>query len=177
MVMERKGQVFLMAAIILAGILLSLTRISNQGLTKKEPEAFYDLADEIDFEVRKVLDYGVISGGTNTGDYTTQLLNNYSEYIASEDVVFIYGNTTNVSAVYYQSLTNLNAVSLGDISFPVTITLASQTPVQVQPLDNFNSVATVGIRENNYTFNLKPGQNFYFVLIKGEEGEQFVTIE
>ncbi len=175
--MRRKGQVFLMAAIILAGILLSLTQITNKGVVKKEPEAFYDLADEIDFEVRMVLDHGVINGGTNTEVYASQLLNNYSEYIANEDVVFIYGNLTNVSAIYYQSLTNLNAVYLGDISFPVTVTLASQTPVEVQPLDLANSIATVGIRNNNYTFNLKPGQNFYFVLIKDEEGEQFVTIE
>ncbi len=168
--MNRKGQVFLMAAIILAGIMLSLTRITNKGIAKNEPEAFYDLADEIDFEVRKVLDYGVISGGTNTGEYASQLLNNYSEYVANEDVVFIYGSLTEVSAIYYQSLTNLNAVSLGDISFPVTITLASKTPVEVQPLDSVNSIATVRVRDNDYTFNLKPGQNFYFV-ISSEEGD------
>ena len=166
-----------MAAIILAGILLALTRIGNQGVSKKEPEAFYDLADEIDFEVRKVLDYGVITGGQNTGDYASQLINNYSEYVSNEDVVFVYGNSTNVSALYYQSLTNLNAISLESLSFPVTITLASRTPVELQPLDAVNSIAKVRVRDNDYEFKLKPGQNFYFVLIKEEEGEQFVTVE
>lgn len=175
--MQRKGQVFLMAAIILAGILLSLTRITNKGTAKDEPEAFYDLSEEIDFEVRKVLDYGVISGGQNTGVLASELINNYSEYIANEDVVFIYGNATNVSAVYYQSLTNLNAISLGSISVPVNIVLASQTPVIVRPLDVVNFIATIKIKETEYNFNLKPGQNFYFVLIKEENGEKFVTIE
>ena len=47
MVMGRKGQVFLMATIIIVGIMLSLVRISNKGVTREEPEAFFDLADEI----------------------------------------------------------------------------------------------------------------------------------
>ena len=105
------------------------------------------------------------------------MINNYSDYVANEDVVFVYGNYTNVSALYYQSLTNLNAISLESISFPVTVTLASKTPVELQPLDAVNNIAKVRVRDQDYDFNLKPGQNFYFVIIKEEEGEQFVTVE
>ena len=47
--MHRKGQVFLMATIIIVGILLSLVSISNKSVVRKEPEAFFDLADEIGF--------------------------------------------------------------------------------------------------------------------------------
>ncbi len=175
--MNRRGQIFLIATIILVGILIALTSLTNRGVVKKEPEAFYDLADEIDFEVKKVLDYGVINGGQNTMTFANQLLNNYSEYVASDDIVFIYGDSVSVSAIYYQSLTNLNAVSLGSIFVPVSYTLASQTSVEIYPLDNLNNVAKVRIRDRDYNFNLKPGQNFYFVLIKEEEGEQFVTVQ
>ena len=176
MVMNQKGQVFLMAAIIIAGLLFGLTKISNRGVAREEPESFYDLADEIGFEAKRVLDYGVITGQPSAG-FTFQLLNSYSEYISDEDVVFIFGNATGVYAVYYQTFTNLNTVSLGGIGFPITVTLASQTPVILQPLPNGVSVATVRVRGNDYNFNLRPGQNFYFVLIKEEEGEQFVTVE
>ncbi len=175
--MKRNGQVFLMAAIILAGILLTLTRITNRSTSKNEPEVFYDLSEEIDFEVKKVLDYGVISGGQNLGTMASELINNYNEYISREDVVFIYGNRSDVSAIYYQNLNNLNAVSLGSISAPVNIVLASQTPVQVKLLSSINSVATITINNIEYNFNLKSGQNFYFVLIKKEGGEKYVTIE
>jgi len=175
--MNRRGQVFLVAAIILTGILLTLTRFANKITFKDEPEAFYDLSDEIDFEVRKVLDYGVISGGQNTKAIISELINNYSDYIADEDVVFVYGNAMDVSAMYYQSINNLHAISLGSISVPVNVVLASQTPVIVKPLDQTNVVATITINSVDYVFNLKPGQNFYFVLIKEEDGEKYVAIQ
>ncbi len=175
--MNRNGQVFLVAAIIITGILLTLTRISNKTLSREKPEAFYDLSEEIDFEVKRVLDYGVINGGQNIGVMASELINNYSEYIADEDVVFVYGNKTNVSALYYRSLTNLNAVSLGAISAPIKVNLASHTSVEIKPLDPINSKATIKINDVDYNFKIKPGQNFYFVLIKKEEGEKYVTIE
>jgi hypothetical protein len=175
--MNRRGQVFLVAAIILTGILLTLTRFANKITSKDEPDAFYDLSDEIDFEVRKVLDYGVISGGQNTRAIISELINNYSDYIADEDVVFVYGNAMDVSAVYYQSINNLQAISLGSIYVPVNVVLASQTPVIVKPLDQVNVAATITINSIDYVFNLKPGQNFYFVLIKEEDGEKYVAIQ
>ncbi len=177
MVMNRKGQVFLMAAIILAGILLTLTRAANKTLSKEKPESFYDLSEEIDFEVKKVLDYGVISGGQNIGIMASELINNYSEYIAGEDVVFVYGNKTTIFALYYELITNLNAVSLGTISAPINVVLASHTPVQIKPLDSINSEAIIKLNDVEYNFKIKPGQNFYFVLIKKEGGEKYVTIE
>ena len=176
MVMHRKGQVFLMATIIIAGLLFGLTKISNKGFAREEPESFYDLADEIGFETKRVLDYGAITGQPSA-EFTFQLLNKYSEYISDEDVVFIFGNATGVYAVYYQTFTNLNTISLGSISLPINIVLASQTPVILQPVSNGASIATVQVRGNDYAFNLKPWQNFYFVLIKEEGGEQFVTVK
>lgn len=178
MVMHRKGQVFLMAAIIIAGLIFALTKISNKGFARQEPEAFYDLADEIGFETKRVLDYGVISGQQtqNAGNVQT-LLNKYAEYVGNEDVVFIYGDASTVSAIYYQTLTNVNAISLGSIGVPVPIVLASNTPVEVTLLNTGITVATVRVRGQDYIFTLKPGQNFYFVLIKEEEGEQFVTVK
>jgi len=174
--MNKKGQVFLMATIIIVGIMLSLVRISNKGVTREEPEAFFDLADEIGFETKRVLDYGVINLPTTgtVGDLAGQLLNNYSELISNEDVAFVYGNTTNVSAYYYQSV-GVNAISLSN-GITVPINLINGRTINATYISSTNN-ATVRIRENDYTFNLKPGQNFYFVLIKDEEDEQFVTVK
>ncbi len=176
MVMQRRGQVFLIAALIIASLLFALTKVSNKTAAREQPEAFYDLADEIRFETKRVLDYGVLNGQPSSV-LASQLLSNYSEYIANEDVVFIYGDSTAVYAVFYQTLTNLAAISFGGITVPVTITLASQTPVDLKPLSAGNTIATVRIRGNDYSFNLQPGQNFYFVLINEDGGEQFVTIK
>ena len=179
MVMHRKGQVFLMAAIIIAGLIFALTKVSNQGFARAEPEAFYDLADEIGFETKKVLDYGIINGQTPQAisSFADSLLVKHAEYIAHEDVVFIYGNAlTGVSARYYQSVTALSAITLNNVFIPIT--LITNTPVEVSTTTSAGvQIATVRIRGNDYVFNLKPGQNFYFVLIKEDEGEQFVSLK
>jgi len=166
-----------MAAIIIAGLLFALTKTVNKGVSREEPEAFYDLADEIGFETKRVLDYGVINGKPSDA-LAGQLLLNYTEYIANEDVVFIYGNLTDVYAVYYQTAQTLGIQLLGTFFVPITIVTPTNVTVKksVDPITSAVT-ATVKIRGNDYNFNLKPGQNFYFVIIKEEENEQFVAVE
>ncbi len=174
--MNKRGQVFLMAALIIAGILISVVRISNESTTLDEPEAFFDLSDEISFETKRVLDYGVINGpGIDVSELASQLLNNYSEAIGNQDVAFVYGNAvTGVYAYYYQSI-QVVAVTLFDgVVVPITIQSGSQIEAEYSSLSN---TATIRIDGVDYTFNLKPGQNFYFVLAKDEGGEKFVTVE
>ncbi|MEK6894383.1 MAG: hypothetical protein AABX10_02885 [Nanoarchaeota archaeon] len=173
--MNKRGQVFLMAALIIAGILISLVRISNQSTARDEPEAFFDLSDEISFETKRVLDYGVINAEPNISGLASQLLSNYSEAIGDQDVAFVYGNpATGIYAYYYNNVQVIGVTLFNGIAVPITIQSGSQI------VANYSSTAnTVTIRIDgvDYVFNLKPGQNFYFVLAKDEEGEKFVTVE
>lgn len=175
MVMNRRGQVFLMAAVIIAGLLFALTRINNSGVSREKPEAFYDLADEIGFETKRVLDYGVINGQPSS-TLAGQLLLNYTEYIANDDVVFIYGDASGVYAVYFQTVNLLGIQILNDTFYSIPVITQNSAPVEVKK-DSSANTATVRILGNDYNFDLKAGQNFYFVLIKEEEGEQFVAVE
>ncbi len=177
MVMHRRGQVFLMAAVIVAGLLFALTRTANKGFVRDEPEAFYDLTEEIGFETKRVLDYGVINSQSSetTGTNTKNLINKYAEYVAQEDIVFVYGDLNNVAAIYYDTVTTVNAIQLSSGSF-IPLPIVTQTPVDVQH-DVATGTATVRIRGNDYKFKLKAGQNFYFVVIKEGENEQFVALE
>ncbi len=165
-----------MAALIIAGILISLVRITNESVAREEPEAFFDLSDEISFETKRVLDYGVINGpGINISDLASQLLSNYSENIGNQDVAFIYGNAqSGVYAYYYQSVQVVGVTLFSGIAVPITIQSGTQIEAQYS---NSSNTATIRIEGIDYTFNLKPGQNFYFVLAKDEEGEKFVTVE
>lgn len=173
--MNERGQVFLMATLIIAGILISLVRVSNQSITRDEPEAFFDLSDEISFETKRVLDYGVINSITNINDSISSLLSNYSENIGNQDVAFVYGNAfTGIYAYYYQTV-NVVGVTLLD-GIVVTIPVQTGTPIDAEYSQSANTV-TIRIENVDYTFELKPGQNFYFVLAKDEEGEKFVTVE
>jgi len=164
-----------MATIIIVGILLSLVSISNKSVVRKEPEAFFDLADEIGFETKRVLDYGVINPAQGSVENLAgRLLENYSEYISNEDVAFVYGNRDEVYAISYNQV-NTIAVSLLTNSF-ITLPVTTRNIIEARRETGTN-IATVRIRDNDFDFDLKPGQNFYFVLIKDEDGEQFVTVK
>ncbi|MEK6915959.1 MAG: hypothetical protein AABW89_05465 [Nanoarchaeota archaeon] len=172
--MNKRGQVFLMAALIIVGILISLSRISNESTSGKKPEAFFDLADEIDFETKRVLDYGVINSQTNISDLASQLLTKYGETIGNHDVAFVYGDYNNVYAYYYENV-NVVAVSILSNNF-VTLRIANGREIDVRR-SQVDNTATVRIGDVDYLFDLKPGQNFYFILAKEENGEKFVTVE
>ena len=167
-----------MAALIIAGILISLVRISNQSTAREEPEAFFDLSDEISFETKRVLDYGVINQVSNVSGLASQLLSNYSEAIGDQDVAFVYGNPQDpggkIYAYYYQNVQVIGVTLSNGIIVPITIQSGSEIEAEYSSTSNTVRIRIDGV---DYVFNLKPGQNFYFVLAKDEDGEKFVTIE
>lgn len=177
--MNKKGQVFIMAAVIIAGIILSAAKIANSARTGSNQAAFYDLADEIDFETKKVIDYGVINAQNQIGldRFVIDFLGNYSDYIQNEEVVFIFGDSSGtMTAINYQSALTPHVINLATGPNPITlpITLTQATTAQLER-DATNSKIKVTIRGIDYTFSLTQGQNFYFVLIKDTEGEKFVA--
>ncbi len=165
-----------MAAVIIVGLLFALTRIANKGFARDEPEAFYDLTEEIGFETKRVLDYGVITSQSPemTGADARSLINKYTEYVAQEDIVFIYGDLNNVSAIYYNTSNIVDAIQLSGAV--ISVKILSKTPVNVMH-NKTAGTANVNIKGNDYSFKIKAGQNFYFVVIKGDENEQFVALE
>lgn len=173
--MNKRGQVFLVAALIIVGIVLSIIRIFNEGTAREEPESFFDLGEEISFETKRVLDYGIINESANVGALASELLNKYSENIAKNDVAFVYGDAERTSLyAYYYNRTEIAAVSVYGTSTRINVVTGSQIEINHSVQDK---KATIKINGVDYAFDLKPGQNFYFVIAKDEEGEKFVTVE
>ncbi len=173
--MNKRGQVFLISAIIIIGIVISIIKISNEGSAKSEPEAFFDLGKEISFETKRVLDFGAINTSANVSKLASELLNKYSENIAKNDVAFIYGDVSNGEIyAYYYNTTQITAVTIFGLSQTINIASGKQIQVTYLSADNEASIEIEGI---TYTFDLKQGQNFYFVLSRDDDGEKFVTIE
>ena len=174
--LNKRGQVFLMAAVIIAGVVLGAAKIVNSAKSGNDQEAFYDLTEEIDFETKRVLDYGVINSVFLQDSDIENFLSRYNEYIGSEEVVFIFGDSSgDFKAIHYGTINPFNAVSLNTGSaIPVSQPLTLTTTTIVDVISNNNAI-TVRIRGIDYTFNLQPGQNFYFVLIEDRNGEKFVA--
>ena len=185
MVMNKRGQAFLMAAIIIAGLVLGAVKVANTARADNNAGAWVDLGNEVDFETKKVLDFGVINPGDVAftppfdQDDVINFLSRYNEYISGQEVVFIWGDAS--GANYYAITYHVDpsgAVSLYTNSAGTPISLLISVITTTTANVNVDVVAktlTVRIRGIDYSFNLKPGQNFYFVLIKDENGEKFVA--
>ncbi|MBT6689859.1 hypothetical protein HN903_00870 [archaeon] len=57
--MKKSGQFFLLAAVIISAVVISLGVTTNRAMVNEEPDSFYDFSYEVQREIGAVLDYGV----------------------------------------------------------------------------------------------------------------------
>jgi len=77
--MKKRGQFYLIAAIIIIGIVLTSVTLINYIKTKKEKYPIYNLGDIVNFESAKVLDYGIVNG-SDLNQLMTYWIINYTNY-------------------------------------------------------------------------------------------------
>jgi len=176
--MNKRGQFFIIAAIIIISAISGLTGVANFAQTGEEPRAFYDLAEEVGFESKKVLDWGIF----NKGDIdllTKNFLSEYSNYIGGEEVIFIYGDKEglNFEALVFKE-SGIGSVGLrtGEINRNIEINRNTGKTAEISLLTTgLDNKIIVNIEEVEYDFYLREGQNFFFVIIKDERNERFVA--
>ena len=167
---NRRGQFYLISAIILAAIIISLVAISNYS-KKDESADLENLKNEIQIESAKVIDYGIDKGLTQPAmnqlvqDFTQQYINSQAR---DKNLYFIFGKDNNVTLKGYQN--EAHAVSLD--STPIT----SASGAFLGTLDPAGSNVNLRVDENSYIFTLKNGENFYFLVSRENRGgSYFVT--
>lgn len=171
--MDKKGQFFLIATVVIVGILVTLAAVNISVKTPPDKNAaFYDLSKEIDYESSKLIDYGVYKG--REGDINkliTSLMSNYSAAHPDTEFLFVYGNEDGATSTQY-NLVQSGSESIGgatsyqheiDVSYPNTE--VSQGTIHV----TINKTETLD-------FDLSPGENFYIVLTK-ETGEETLVAQ
>ena len=169
--MQKKGQFFLFAAIVAVAALLGLTATFNTILSTDSQQPFYDLSKEIGFETKTVLDYGVFDV-KDTPELTREFLSEYASYIAQDKVLFLVGNVQNVKAYYFTNVAGEIGLSTGSIPNNFIIQGSTQATADVT---QDGGIVHVSIENIVYDFNLNPGQNFYFIIIKDSKDERFVA--
>ena len=146
-------------------------------------KAFFHLGGEISFETKRVLDYGVFNE-QEINPLMEGYLENYTKIIAAEEVLFIYGNNSGLQALFFTNASGDVGISTGGIPNTFTIQYTTGDEAYVNQTDddgdgNIDRVSVL-IEDITYEFNLRQGQNFFFVIIKDEEigdreSERFVA--
>ncbi|MDO8459929.1 MAG: hypothetical protein Q7S74_02365 [Nanoarchaeota archaeon] len=176
--MHKRGQFYLIAALVIVGIIASVATVYNMARSTKEDSAVYDLSDEINYEGAQVLNNGVFTSRSQAE--TNKIIENLTDYYAlvspSKDLLIIYGNSTAANFILY------NNTQTGDIGISSGGTV-SRVGISERIEKNSGALflSSTNVKINltssiQYDFNLKPGQNFFIVLKKENEGEQFISV-
>lgn len=166
----KKGQFYLIAAIIIIAIISGYSLYQNYAKPKQTNTAIYDLGQELKLETGSVLDYGVYNS-QDTSNLTADWARKYYEYSKEEGSVenwiFIYGNRAKLTALSFSTIDS------GDVSI---ITGAGRINVKVEKeVENTKNIPQSAIDSGiakltfngiDYSIDLQTGENFFFV-IKG----------
>jgi len=154
--MNKKGQYFLLAALILSTVLFSIGTIFNTAVSVPEDKTSKELAGEMSYEASELLAHDFLQGFSFRAE--SDLLS-LSDYYASNhkdaEIIIIYGMPDSIKARYY-----INGESS---DFASNITLSPP------------NLITIGYNEESYKFIKHNGYN-YFVIVKTEDAYgKFIT--
>lgn len=152
---NKKGQFYLIATIIIIGLVISLTVIFNYS-AKTNSYAIEKVVKELRIEGERVLDYDTIHPASpQFENFSMQ----YSEYAGEDkEIYFIIVDESNGVEKAYK-------YTQGE-----KVNLSSDLTV-----GNGNIKFTLDSKE--YNFKLENGKNFYFILVYYKGGEKYVYTE
>jgi len=169
--MEKRGQFYLIATIIITAIIIGFAAVVNYS-EEKSSVKIYELGEELKIESEKILDYGIYNELDETGmdALLTNFIGNYSKYSEEKDLYFIFGNRENITVIAYQESEDEIYVDVGTGNNKLDISNGKGR-------DEFSNVneAIITIRGIGYKFEIKNGENFYFVISQEIEGERYVV--
>ena len=190
--MDKEGQFYLLAAIVIIVLLLSYVGVSNY-INKKNATKVYDVKEELNIEGNNVLEFGILNSDTlSLSEAGTEIARGedaiiehfmtlYETYLESVgeniDIYYILGNKDAIKA-YKIGETSGGELILNFGGTRLTENIIKKSIEELKGERNYYTVSegkvTITIEGNNYDFDLKAGENFYFIISQTVGGEQYV---
>jgi hypothetical protein len=168
--MNKRGQFYLIAAVIIVGILVAAAGVSNYVRTRQVDTDIKDLEEELRLESENIVNSGMFND-EELGEKLEIFAEQYAEYIGSEyDLLFVYGDEETIARGYLNVIFLFSSSSsityaIGDSSSGLDIeTRTVDTPeIQIQQSGESN-IIRFKIDDKNYNFEITEGQNFFFII-------------
>jgi hypothetical protein len=169
----KKGQFYLIAAIILATIIIGISVVMNYS-KKQDSGNLENLKEELQIESENVLDYGAYNelSDSDMKSLLTDFSKNYTTAKGKDkNLYFIFGKegTDSLKVVASQSLEETAKINVGNGIVDLDIT---QEGVSFSPLGNQVSLI---VNDFTHDFILEEGENFYFLISQEIGGGVYVT--
>lgn len=165
--MNKRGQFFLIAAIVIISASIGFFVVSNSVSSQQNYDASY-LKDELTIESQKVINYGIVNHYDNAQMENSlySLANLYINSTPQDDWYFIFNGTNGMNVTIYQN-------------FPATVRIDGFSPtntLQKVYSEYFNpSGSTVSVMINNYNYNFQlSNENFFFIISSQSGGQNYM---
>ena len=176
--MDKRGQFYLITAIIIISLIIGIALVSNYTKTKGQVK-IYDLGDELGIESGQVVDYGTFQKAEMDillKDFTSL----YSDYAGEEkNLYFIFGDEDEVILETYQEITTGTiSVDIGAEGGTTSLEITDEgyaTETLTPETEGEITTVTIIIEGIPHEFELEEGDNFYFIITQRIGGEQHLV--
>ena len=178
--LEKRGQFFLIAAVIIIVAVVSIITVTNYT-QKKDNVRLYDLGQQLGIESQNVLDYGTYSelNDSQMKVLMENFIKNYHAYAGGDkNIYFVFGNSQKINVIGYQDITAESVcIKLNPNERNTNCTEYTTIGTTQEYLSGGVTISKVAIDigGNEYQFSLKKGENFYFVIWQKVGGEKHVV--
>ena len=176
--MNKRGQFYLIAAIIILIILIGLSNISSNLIIRPKSKTLKNFKDDLNRESYKIIEHAIYNkkdldflltkfAGDQFGEYFLQKTKN-------ANIIYLYGNIAGLKALQYNRGPQ-GEVSLGSANWYNYNNFAKIKEINKDEISNENYIELI-ILNNSYPFPITDNQMFYFVIVEEDQGEIFIEI-
>lgn len=170
--MKKRGQFYLIAALIIVMILVGFLGLVNYVKVEKE-NSMKELQEEIENEIIYTLDYGA-RNNLDADEFRNIFKNLSSVYInksIEKTSVFVYGMAPGTIGVNGKNSEDTNlSINIDGSEFILKKGIGE---FEEDYIINAN-IIYINLSENQYTFDFKEGQNFQYLIAKGKGKEKII---
>lgn len=156
---DKRGQFFILAAVIISSIILSIGATSNYALVSENQRDFEDFSFEIKKEAGAVVDYSVYSGFSDDSDLQ-DFLDLLSIYVADKEpeasFMFIYGDSKSITienhgtgAADLEASDDSDSAAAGRSKIKSNITIGGVSKDVFQTYDDLGGVGSKVVLDND----------------------------
>jgi len=174
--MNKRAQFFILSAVIIAAIIVSMASVKNYVITGNTPKDFYEKSQRLESEAGIVVDYDLYNSEKNLSDFLNKEISFLNKEGLGEELFVCYAHKDNSHVLVCQN----NGSSQVNVSIP-GMTLALEGGGGGEILDILdNQVLTIKYSGKEYKINLgnlttRPGQ-FYFVFRMNKDDGEFYDV-
>ena len=170
LIKRKRGQFYLIAAVIIIALISGLAVVTNYSIKKTGYDMDY-AGRELSIESEKVLDYGLLNS-LNLKSLMENFTKTYSNYSDADEIYFIFGNLNEVTVAGYKKLDSGSIlVDVGNGNRTITLSKGVYNSLNFSVANGSIEVTAGGIE---YNFTLYNGENFFFILSKEVEEEKYI---